>query len=82
MAHSFSYVNGEISATGISDVKEFGDTEIVAQLESESMTLKGNGLKIVSIDVSEGKLRATGTLRSLQYGASQDAAGFFKRLFK
>ena len=82
MAHSFSYVNGEISATGISDVKEFGDSEIVAQLESESMTLKGNNLKIVTLDVSEGKLRATGTLKSLQYGAAQDAAAFFKRLFK
>ena len=82
MAHSFSYVNGEISATGISDVKEFVESETVAQLESEIMTWKGSNLKIGTLDRTDGKLRVTVTLHSLQYGAAQDAAGFFKLLFK
>ena len=33
MAHSFSYINGEITVTGVLDVKEFGSTEILAALE-------------------------------------------------
>lgn len=82
MAHSFSYANDEISVTGITDVKEFGDTEIVAALENESITVQGSGLKIVSMDIAEGKLRATGKLALLKYGSAPAAKGFLNRLFK
>ena len=80
MAHSFSYINGEITVTGVLDVKEFGSTEILAALEGESLLMKGSGFKILSVDLKENRLTATGTLSSLQYGGG--VGSFWKKFFK
>ena len=81
MAHSFSYINGEITVTGVLDVKEFGSAEILAALEGESLLIRGSDFKIVSVDLKETRLIATGKISSMQYGGGI-SSGFFKRLFK
>ena len=82
MAHSFSYINGEITVTGVLDVKEFGSTEILAALEGESLSIKGSEFKIISVDLKEGRLIATGKVSSMQYGGGLTGGSFLRRLFK
>ena len=82
MAHSFSYINGEITVTGVLDVKEFGSTEILAALEGESLSIKGSEFKIISVDLKEGRLITTGKVSSMQYGGGLTGGSFLRRLFK
>lgn len=79
--HSFRYENNEITATGVLNVKEFTEREIVAEIAGTGLTIKGSDLKITDVDVSSGILKATGTLNSMQYGGG-GGGGFLKRILK
>ena len=79
--HSFRYENYEITATGVLNVREFTEREIVAEIAGTGLTIRGEGLKITDVDVSAGMLKATGTLHSMQYGGG-GGGGFLKRILK
>lgn len=79
--HSFRYENNEIIATGVLNVKEFTEREIVAEIAGTGLTIRGTDLKITDVDVSSGILKATGTLNSMQYGGG-GGGGFLKRILK
>lgn len=80
LPHSFNYDKGIITATGVINVREFSDREILAELSTSGITIRGANLKITDLDVNSGVLKATGELISLQYGGA--STSFLKRLLK
>ena len=81
LKHSFRYENNEITATGVLNVREFSDREILAEIAGTGMTIRGADLKITDIDVSAGVMKASGELPPLQYGGG-GGGSFLKRLLK
>ena len=67
--------------TGVLDVKEFGETEILAALEGESLLMKGSGFKILSVDLKENLPRCNTAAGSEVFGKNSLSSGCFGRNF-
>lgn len=73
-----------LSVSGVDDVDSFDEKMITALTSMGEMTIKGEGLKILSLNTQTGDLSVEGSnIYSVAYtGEKSDDSGFFKRLFK
>lgn len=79
--HQFNYANGVISLSGVKEVMEFNDKEILLSLEDVGLKIEGKDLKMKELALEEGDVKIEGTLFSLSYGGGVKE-GFWKRIFK
>ena len=73
--------------TTITDIKEidsFDEYEVRATLNKGAMIIKGKGLNIQSLDLTEGRAVISGTVDSLMYVKVKEKGekGFFAKILK
>lgn len=68
--------------SGVSNIVHSGDKEIVAVVAGNTMTICGEGLNILRLDVESGEAEVSGSLYSLKYSKGVSGASFLKKLLK
>lgn len=58
-----------LTVDGVKDVANFDDDSIVLETTEGTLTIRGKGLKLHQLDVTTGRLEASGEVDSLQYAA-------------
>ncbi|MBE6896713.1 MAG: sporulation protein YabP [Ruminococcaceae bacterium] len=71
--HSVSMKDrASVDITGVTDVEKFDESIIVARTDLGKLTVKGSGLKVISLDIdtADKSLRIEGRINSLEYSNS------------
>lgn len=72
----------KLSLSGVQDVENFDEREVVLYTSCGKLTIHGVGLHMERLSVDEGDLTVEGTVDSLEYSAeTRGHSGFFSRLF-
>lgn len=72
----------KLSISGVEDVENFDDREVVLYTSRGKLTVHGTELHIERLSVDEGDLTIEGTVDSLEYSAEMRGRGsFFSKLF-
>jgi len=77
-----------LQATGVIEVESFDEHEIIASTKLGPLTIKGQGLHIIQLNLEEGKLALEGEINSIQYNPAKKGKvkdkgrGIMERLFK
>ncbi|MCH5314412.1 MAG: sporulation protein YabP [Eubacterium sp.] len=80
--HSVSLINREnLSLTGVKDVDEYNEQEILLICDCGELTIKGELLHIEELSIESGLLTVSGKITSLTYTEKISSNSIFKRLF-
>jgi sporulation protein YabP len=72
----------KLSVSGVEDVENFDDREIVMYTSRGKLTVHGAGLHIARLSVEDGDLTVEGEVDTLQYSAENaPRGGLFSKLF-
>ena len=72
-----------VLVSGVSDILEFDENNVLIATSAGKMMIEGSGLKIISLDAESGKLSATGKIDSLSYiDREMKKRGLFSRSAK
>ncbi|MBQ9232523.1 MAG: sporulation protein YabP [Lachnospiraceae bacterium] len=85
--HRFSLDNRKKATIyGITDVESFDTDVVVLVTEAGVLTIKGDNLHVIRLDVDKGELEMAGTIDSMVYSDNHNvkktAAGILGRMFK
>lgn len=74
----------KITVTDVADIDNFDEEEIRANLKSGGLMIKGKGLHIQMLDLTEGKTVITGEISSLAYTQKKEKSekGLLKKILK
>lgn len=80
--HSISLVNrSEMSLSGVNDVSEFSDSQVMLKTSMGGLCIKGKNLSINQLNTNTGMLDVKGEIHLIQY-VNKGKDGFFAGLFK
>lgn len=80
--HRFTLVDrASCNMTGVCDVLSFDDKTIVVHTDMGKLTLRGEELKILDLDVEKGQLSITGKLVGFSYSELSSVKSASKRIF-
>lgn len=80
--HTLSLDNrAKLSITGVTDVDEFNEQEILVICDTDELRIKGELLHIEELSVDTGSLVVCGKIISLTYSEKLSGSSVFKRLF-
>ena len=80
--HSINLDNREnLSITGVTDVDEFNEQEILVICQSDELTIKGELLHIEELSIDTGNLIVSGKINSRSYSEKVSGNSIIKRLF-
>lgn len=72
-----------MSVSGVSGVDCFNEEMVVLDTSSGTLTISGDGLHISNLNLQEGRLQVSGTVRALEYSdQSPVRGGLLKRIFR
>lgn len=72
----------KLSISGVEDVENFDEREVVLYTSRGKLTVQGTELHIERLSVDDGDLTIEGTIDSLEYSAeTRGRSGFFSKLF-
>ena len=81
--HGISIENREsVTLYGIDDVLSYDEDSVVMQSIMGQLTIEGEGLNIIKLNLTDGELCITGRVTALYYMEQQKNGGFLSRLFK
>jgi sporulation protein YabP len=80
--HAVNYTRGQLTITGVKEVRSFEDKEVNLNLEGNGMTIKGSNLTVAELNLKSGFLKIDGVVDSIIYTHSYEKLGIVKRLFK
>lgn len=74
----------ELYVTGVSDIVSSDENAICLNTPDGALCVEGEGLRIISMNVSGGELCVTGKVYGIAYSDKTAAqkSGFFARMFK
>lgn len=79
--HSISLVNrSKMSLSGVNDVSEFSDSQVMLKTSMGGLCIKGKNLSINQLNTDTGMLDVKGEIHSIQY-INKGKDGFFAGLF-
>ena len=82
ISHHLILQNREkLSVSGVQDVENFDDREIVAVTSHGKLTVTGSGLHMGRLSLEEGELAIEGIIDALEYSADSGRGSFLSRLF-
>ena len=84
-AHEFSVVGRkQMSIVGVKDVLGFDETSVQLMTYNGDMTIEGNGLHILVLDVGRGVVTLEGRIDSVFYSdpSTSEKRSFWERLVK
>lgn len=77
---SLSLINRKsLRLEGITEVISTSDTSLTIKLKDTNLTICGQELNIIKLDINSGILEVVGTVSLIKYGKAEK---FFKRIFK
>lgn len=80
--HTVNLINREsLSVSGVTDVDEFNEQEIIAVCGSDELRIKGELLHIEELSSDTGQLVVSGRVISLMYSEKLSSGSIIKRLF-
>lgn len=80
--HTMSIMNRRnMSLSGVVDVSEFSDTQVILKTSMGGLSIKGKSLSISQLNTQTGTLDVSGEINSIQY-LNKGKDGFFAGLFK
>lgn len=65
----------QLNLTGVLSVESFDEKEIWLNTKMGVLVLKGQGMHITHLDLTEGKLSVDGTIRTLDYREERGVKG-------
>ena len=71
-----------LNISGVSEVKNFDDETLMLDTVLGSLTVKGDGMRIVSFNTQTGDLIAEGKIHAVAYSSDTVKGGFFSRIFR
>lgn len=71
-----------LSVSGVSDVDSFDGSAVVAYTDMGELTVRGEGLQILRLNVESGDLSLSGRIDSLNYSQTATRRGKLGRLFR
>ena len=78
-----SLVNrNEMKLTGVTDVLEFSDNMIELVTNMGILSVKGEGLKLLSVSTENQTAEISGRVDSVEYKKQKEAKSFFANLFR
>ncbi len=83
--HSFVMENrSRVVMSGVKEVEDFTDVQIILFTELGELTIKGRELHIEKTDISSGELIMTGCVNSFCYSSGKEKSprNFITKLFK
>lgn len=82
-AQSLSLVNREtLTVSGVKDVLNFSDVQIELDTDMGILTVKGNGLKIISISTETKNAELCGRISLLEYKKQREKKSLLASLMK
>ncbi|HCJ56878.1 MULTISPECIES: sporulation protein YabP [Lutispora] len=75
----------KLNISGVTDVGSFDESNVIVSTQMGELVIKGEDLRISSLDVNDGNVSIKGLVHSIAYeskGAYKNERGFFKSLFK
>lgn len=75
----------KLALTGVLEVINFNDSQIMLNTNLGSMTIKGEGLRMNKLDVQNGEVIIIGMINSCVYSSAEikkDNESIFAKLFK
>lgn len=80
--HSLNLENRErLTLTGIRDVDEFNDEQVLAVSDYGELTIKGSMLHIDELNIESGLVTVTGRISEIIYSEKTSEISVLKRLF-
>lgn len=80
--HSLSLENRtNLTVSGVSDVDEFNEQELLVICDTDELLVKGELLHIEELSLDSGTLVVSGKVNSLTYSEKLSGKSVFKRLF-
>ncbi len=80
--HSLHLEKGSLTITGVTNVDSFDAKTVVAALISDAITIKGEGLTVLDLDIKGQNLVIKGQVLAIIYGKKQEKLSLVKRIFK
>lgn len=80
--HSLHLEKNTLTVNGVTNVESFDSKSIIANLNNNSLTVKGDELTVVDLDIKGQTLIIKGNVNSILYGKKQEKSSFLKKIFK
>ncbi|MDE5755952.1 MAG: hypothetical protein K2I23_02560 [Clostridia bacterium] len=74
--------DSNIEITGVTEMIESNEKQIICNLGDRSLIITGERLKIVNLDTSRGVCALSGSLSTLKYAKGKQKLSLFKKIFK
>ncbi|MDR0324880.1 MAG: sporulation protein YabP [Oscillospiraceae bacterium] len=68
--------------SGVADVESFDENGVVCKTTQGTLLVRGSGLRVDKLSLEGGELSVEGKIDSLAYEDSEQAGGFWSRLFR
>lgn len=73
---------GRLSVSGVSDVENFDETQVVLYTSCGLLAIRGAGLHIERLSLETGELAVEGTIDAIEYSNEVESGSFWSRLFR
>ncbi len=71
-----------VSVSGVKSIIGFGEDYVTLETDLGRLIIEGEGMKIESLEKSEGTINITGLISSAYYSEMKSREGLFSTLFK
>lgn len=80
--HSLHLEKNTLTVNGVTNVETFDSKQVIANLNNNSLAIKGDKLVVVDLDIKGQTLILKGEVHSVNYGKKSEKIPFIKRIFK
>ena len=81
--HNVNMSNREkLSLTGVTDVGKFDSNVVVCYLSSGELVIKGENLRVDSVNTTTGDMEVNGKINALIYTEQTKTVGLISKIFK
>lgn len=80
--HTLHLEKGNLTITGVTNVDSFDSKTVVAALVSGAITVKGEEMTVLDLDIKGQNLVIKGQVSAIVYGKKQEKLSLVKRIFK
>lgn len=80
--HSLHLEKDTLTVNGVTNVESFDSKLIIANLNNNSLTMKGDNLTVIDLDIKGQTLIIKGSVNNILYGKKLEKSSILKKIFK
>lgn len=81
--HNLNLTNSShISMTGIVKVEAMSNSQFIARLATNRISILGDNIEVIRLNVEAGEAELDGKITTIKYSNPANITPFFKRIFK